>query len=51
MESNYVMHYKFNGEYFQFAASIGQCMNEYFDSDTYIKYQCINNETAVFNKA
>eukprot|EP01084_Bolivina_argentea_P099365 178622_1 len=51
--SNYAMHsyYNFslnNDKVFTFPAAIGKCMKQYPD-DSYIEYECIDNETAVYN--
>eukprot|EP01084_Bolivina_argentea_P175843 304427_1 len=51
--SNYVKNFnyfrkKFLND-FVFPAAIGQCMNEYFGSGTYIKYDCLDDETALHN--
>eukprot|EP01084_Bolivina_argentea_P243206 407760_1 len=48
INSNYVMNdNQFRINNFRFPAAIGHCMHEYFLSTTYIKYECIDNETAV----
>eukprot|EP01084_Bolivina_argentea_P293209 504253_1 len=44
--SNYVINNNFGINNFTFPAAIGKCMNEYFDSNTYIKYECIDENTA-----
>eukprot|EP01084_Bolivina_argentea_P146805 256958_1 len=46
--SNYVMNdNQFGITNFKFPAAIGQCMNEFFLSGTYIKYECIEDGNAI----
>eukprot|EP01083_Nonionella_stella_P225281 801093_1 len=44
--TNFVMHHAFGINGFSFPAAIAKCMDYSVDGDQYIKFECIDNETA-----
>eukprot|EP01084_Bolivina_argentea_P274660 468205_1 len=49
IQSNYIMINNFGINGFILPAAIGKCMNEYFMSDTYIQYECMDQNTVIHN--
>eukprot|EP01084_Bolivina_argentea_P127930 226217_1 len=44
--TNYVMHYTFGINNFSFPAAIDKCMNYTINGDKYVKFECVDTETA-----